>query len=208
MFATRPIEWPSMRRFLLNVHMDLIKIHSNTELYSENSLCVAEKMILVMEDRRFFRHYGIDIMSLFREFAKASIFRKHGGASTIDMQWVRTVTEYKDLTLRRKFYEMFLALIIQQRYDKITIFKSYMRCAYLGTRIKGIESASYKVFGKHYTHLNIDEAAEIAAMFVYPRPSILTPRWSFKLERRKNYAKLVYPRQEKRFEKLPSRKIL
>lgn len=164
---------------------------------------MTEKMILILEDRRFFKHYGIDLISVGREILRAALLRRHGGASTIDMQWVRTITEYKDYTLRRKFYEMILALIIQQRYKKSTIFRSYMRIAYLGHRIKGIEDASMTVFGKNVDQLNFDESAEIAAMFVYPRPSVPTPRWSFKLERRKSYAKFLYPRYEKRFDKLP-----
>ncbi len=124
------------------------------------------------------------------------------------MQWVRTVTGYRDLTYRRKLYEMFLSMIIQQRYDKMTIFKSYMQCAYLGHRIKGLEKACEVVFMKRHTELTVDEASEIAAMFVYPRPSVRAPRWLLKLERRKNYAKVLYPRHKKRFDKLPSRKIL
>ncbi|WP_185156904.1 biosynthetic peptidoglycan transglycosylase [uncultured Methylobacterium sp.] len=205
----RPIEWPSMRRFLLDVHADLLAIHNKTSVVIDfGRLNSTEKLILILEDRRFFKHFGVDIVSIIRETTKAMLFRRHGGASTIDMQWVRTVTEYREHTFGRKIYEMFLALIIQQRYDKMTIFRSYLQIAYLGHRIKGIDEASEKVFGKPVMHLSLDEAAEIAAMFVYPRPSVPTPRWLFKLERRKNYAKQLYPRYEKRFDKLPSRKIL
>ena len=98
---------------------------------------------------------------------------------------------------------MFLSLLIQQRYNKWTIFKSYMELAYLGTGIKGIEDASQKVFSKTSEDLSLDEAAELAAMFVYPRPLVLTDRWRFKLERRKHYAKIIYSRYEQHFEKLP-----
>lgn len=202
---SRPIEWPSLRRFLLNVHTDLLIIHSKADQFIvDHDLTLAEQLILILEDRRFFRHFGVDLISVAREALRSLIRARHGGASTIDMQWVRTVTGYKDITYKRKLYEMFLALVIQQRYSKATIFRSYMDSAYLGTRIKGVSDASRKVFGKPLAALNLDEASEIAAMFVYPRPSLTTPRWRLKLERRKNYVKLLYPRYEQRFKKLPS----
>lgn len=209
MFFERPIEWPSLRRFLLEVHLDLINIDNNVDKFNfDTGLSLTEKMILILEDRRFFRHYGVDVISVVRETLKAVAFKRHGGASTIDMQWVRTVTGYRDLTYKRKLYEMFLSLIIQQRYDKMTIFKSYMKCAYLGHRIKGLDEACEVVFMKHHAELTLDEASEVAAMFVYPRPSVRASRWLLKLERRKNYAKILYPRNKKRFDKVPRRKIL
>lgn len=99
----RPIQWPSLRNFLLNVHYDLLKIDENAEKYIfDDSLCLVEEMILILEDRRFFRHYGVDLVSVVRESLKAVAFRRHGGASTIDMQWVRTVTEYRDITFKEE----------------------------------------------------------------------------------------------------------
>lgn len=209
MSASSPWQWPSLRRALLKIHDDLLIVHEGAAVFIlDNDLNLTEQLIIILEDRRFFDHRGIDIISVIRELLRASFLMRHGGASTIDMQWVRTMTGYQERSLRRKFYEMLLALLIQQRYDKWTIFKSYMKTAYMGTRLKGIEQASLHVFGKSSDMLEFDEAAEIAAMFVYPRPSVETPRWRLKLERRKSYAKLLYPSNKQRFEKLPRRKIL
>ena len=202
------LHWPSLRFFLLQLHYDLFEIHLRWDEFSDfANLTTVEKMVLVLEDRRFFSHFGIDFPSLGRELLKAVSSDKFGGASTIDMQWVRTCTGYRQRTLRRKVYEGFLAAIIQQRYSKIQILRSYLSCAYFGTRIKGIEEASMSVFGIHSPELNVEQAAEIAAMLVYPRPSNITNRWLLKLMRRKNYAMLIYPRYKKRFEKLKIRKI-
>ncbi len=52
-------------------------------------------MTIAIEDRRFFYHPGVDVLSILRETIKALKGRKHGGASTIDMQFVRTVTGYQ-----------------------------------------------------------------------------------------------------------------
>jgi penicillin-binding protein 1A len=49
-----------------------------------------EVLVVLLEDWRYFEHRGIDWRSVLREGLKAISFQKHGGASTIDMQFVRT----------------------------------------------------------------------------------------------------------------------
>jgi membrane peptidoglycan carboxypeptidase len=85
-----------------------------------------EILVLILEDRRYFEHHGIDIRSSIREIRRAVTLHRYGGASTIDMQFVRTATDYRQKTLRRKLYEMLLAWIIQYRYNKFEILRSYL----------------------------------------------------------------------------------
>jgi membrane peptidoglycan carboxypeptidase len=164
-----------------------------------------ERCVLVLEDRRFFKHMGIDWIRVIRETLKAVTFTKHGGASTLDMQFVRTATGYRQPTIRRKLYEMFLAYIIQHRYSKLTIFRSYLQIAYFGTGMRGSEAAGYAVFGRHPLALDIDDAAALAAMLVYPRPRNPSPKWQANHLRRSNYIKRIYIHREKRFEELQRR---
>jgi membrane peptidoglycan carboxypeptidase len=204
----KPFEWPSLRRWLITLHLDLLSIHERCHHdYLDGELSLLEELIVVLEDHRFFSHFGVDVWSLFREIFKATVGQSHGGASTIDMQLVRTITGFKERTLKRKCYEMLLAVLIQQRYDKWTILRSYMRVAYLGHRLKGFDTAARAVFGKSTYGLNFTEAAELASMLVYPRPSNEVLSWRLKLERRKSYAEVIYPRYKESFKKLPSRKI-
>ncbi|HIF7993903.1 TPA: transglycosylase domain-containing protein, partial [Morganella morganii] len=51
--------------------------------------------VVAIEDRRFFFHYGVDTRSIIRNLIRMITFRDHGGASTIEMQLVRTITNYK-----------------------------------------------------------------------------------------------------------------
>jgi membrane peptidoglycan carboxypeptidase len=162
-----------------------------------------EKMILVLEDRRFFRHNGIDMKACLRELVRVLTIQPHGGASTIDMQFVRTATNFREKTLRRKLYEMFLALLIQFRYNKKEILRSYLGCAYFGSHLYGLETVSYTLYGKSPIDLSFDEVAEVAAMLVYPKPLVATSQWRAKLARRANYGKRRYARFEKSFDKLP-----
>ena len=150
------------------------------------------------------RHHGVDIRSLLREITRAMMLRKHGGASTIDMQFVRTATGYQELTLRRKFYECILAIAIQFRYSKMTILRSYLSCAYFGAGLRGSEKAAKAVFAKPPEELTISEAAFLAAMLVYPRPSQGGQAWKLRVQRRADYGERIYLANKDRFEKLPS----
>src|SRR4051794_4919227 len=83
----------SPRELLIKIHLDLFRIDSKVQpslAYYPRELTNLEKLTLVLEDRRFLLHYGFDVKSAVREISRAVTFRQHGGASTIDMQFVRT----------------------------------------------------------------------------------------------------------------------
>jgi membrane peptidoglycan carboxypeptidase len=157
----------------------------------------------VLEDRRFLDHRGVDLRSGLREIIRAMTFRRHGGASTIDMQFVRTATGFRHKTFRRKIYEILLAVIIQFRYNKITILRSYLACAFFGSHLIGANKISHMLYGRNAEELSIDEAAMIAAMLVYPRPSSPTSQWQIKVQSRANYGKRIYIANKQHFDKLP-----
>ncbi|SRR6266508_3760432 len=203
----QPLNLPSFRRSLIAIHRDLFVIDEYAlEYVSSEPLSIVEKMVLILEDRRYFGHAGIDLIACGRELVRAVMGRPHGGASTIAMQFVRTATGYKERTLWRKLYEMFLALIIQFRYSKLEILRSYLACAFFGSGVFGIDSASQNQYKKNSSDLTLPEAAFIAAMLVYPKPLVPTPLWLSKVNRRADYAVYLYPGLEQRFDKLPSRK--
>ena len=200
---------PSFRRGLIRVHKDLFTIHDHMPYYvSEEPLTEIEIMVLILEDRRFFRHNGFDAIACIREAAKFLTRFRSGGASTIDMQFVRTATGYRERTLRRKLYEILLSILIQFRYAKIEILRAYLSCAFFGSGLYGMSNASFAAFGKHPDSLNRREAAELAAFLVYPKPLTITPEWLSKVRRRSNYAQQFYARYKKKFEKLPRWELL
>lgn len=194
------------REALIKIHLDLFKVHANVSpwlAYHPETLTPLEKFVLVLEDRRFLSHRGFDGKSVLRESLRAFTFRRHGGASTIDMQFVRTSTGYKQRTLRRKAYEIFLAALIQFRYSKIVILRSYLACAYFGSHLRGADQAARKIFNKPANDLLDEEAAFIAAMLVYPRPLCPTSEWHSKVQRRADYGKRIYFANKKRFDQHP-----
>lgn len=196
-----------LRGALLKIHSDLLKIHGFVWAYSAHYpeyLTNFEKMVLVLEDRRFMKHCGFDLRSVAREIIRALFGQRHGGASTIDMQFVRTATGYRERTIKRKIYEMILSVIIQYRYNKIVILRSYLNCAFFGSRLTGADAAASKMFGKCADDLSIDDAAFLASMLVYPRPMNSNKIWRSRVERRARYGMSVYIANKKSFDKFVS----
>lgn len=152
-----------------------------------------EVYVITLEDRRFFSHRGAHFPSLFRELIKAAIGRFHGGASTIDMQFVRTCTNLRERTFRRKIYEIYLAWLLQFDADKMTILRSYLDIAHFGTGLKGAAIVSELVFGLKPEELTFEKAADVAAMLLHPIPLDRSNRWKKALSVRSAYAIFCAP---------------
>ena len=202
--ARRALELPDWARppaWLARLRSDLSRIHENVRPLPNSpaiALTALELMTIALEDRRFFSHPGIDLPSIARETIRALRGRKHGGASTIDMQFVRTVTGFKAPTMGRKIYEAFLALMIQSRHNKVEILRSYLACAFFGPGLIGANAAAQRVFNKNADRLSIEEASFISAMLAYPRPLHELPRWEQRARRRAAYAVAVFAKRKGR----------
>lgn len=196
--ARRPLQLPDWTRpstWFAKLRSDLSRIHQSVQPLSHSptvELTALELMTIALEDRRFFYHPGVDVPSIVRETIKAFTGRKHGGASTIDMQFVRTVTGFRAPTIKRKIYEAFLALVIQLRYKKLEILRSYLACAFFGSHLIGANVAAQTIFNKNADRLSIEEASFVSAMLAYPRPLNELPRWEQRARRRANYAVAVF----------------
>ena len=195
---------PSSHRTLVKLHEDLFRIHRKVSQRTFQTLSNAEMMVVLLEDRRFFHHRGIDFKSVIREVCRALMLQKHGGASTIDMQFVRTATGYRNRTLLRKLYEIVLSLLIQFRYDKITILRSYMDHAFFGSKLIGLDAVASEMFQKSARDLDLEEAAFIAAMLVSPKPLVPQEAWFNRVNRRAVYARNLLNRYKERFDKVPA----
>lgn len=181
-------------RWLRKFRNDLARVRSFEDERADSpaQLSALELMTIVLEDRRFFHHIGVDLQSVLRETSRALSFRKHGGASTIDMQFVRTATGFRHHTIGRKLYEGVLAVALQVHCGKRAILRSYLACAFFGSGLIGADAAARKVFGKNADALDLEEAAFVAAMLAAPRPLHATPAWEAKVRRRAAYALRIY----------------
>jgi penicillin-binding protein 1A len=126
------------------------------------------------EDKRFYKHNGIDLISISRAFLRniKSGYVKEGG-STITQQVARLLFLNNDLSFQRKIKELFISLILEFRYDKNQILKLYLNNIYLGSGAYGVNEASQVYFGKLIEELTLSEIALIAGLA--PAPSIYSP---------------------------------
>jgi len=132
------------------------------------------------EDRRFYKHNGIDWYGLARAVVRN--IRAGGvreGFSTITMQVVRNtfaVRRYRGRSFRQKLLEMRLSRLLERNLTKNQILELYLNVIYLGNGVYGVEAASRDLFGKDVGQLTVPEGAVLAAL---PKgPSTYTPRRS------------------------------
>lgn len=179
----------NIRNFFICLNYDLFEISNNMQHVDRYSnFNEFEYYVMALEDRRFLKHGGYDLKSLFREVGKCIMMKKHGGASTIDMQMVRTLTNFRDLTLYRKIYEIILSVLINYKFSKKQIIRCYLSNAFFGSGLYGFEITSIKFFGKEFPELNADEQAFLAAMLLRPKPLKPTRKWADLVHSRASYA--------------------
>jgi membrane peptidoglycan carboxypeptidase len=190
---------PSLKRWLLELWLDLQScIHAKT-YDTGGEISEFEMLVVLLEDRRYFRHYGVDLRSVVRVVILELANRRRGGASTIEMQFVRTVTQRFERTLGRKIREAIVARLLAFHLKKLEVLRSYLAIAYFGRKTHGAEAASYRIFGRRIDELTLEQAAIIAAMLVYPAPGDLPNlSWEKKVTRRATYGlRLLAKRKER-----------
>ena len=141
------------------------------------------RLLVVAEDRRFWKHYGVDVLAIVRALFHMALYRELQGASTIDQQLVRTLTGYRKLSLRRKVREMVLACVIGTFMPKREIATMYLCCAYYGWRMNSLNQACRRLRFDAKT-LTLSESANLVARLKYPEPKMATAARRSLIERR------------------------
>jgi membrane carboxypeptidase/penicillin-binding protein len=120
---------------------------------------------IAAEDRRFYRHNGIDERGLVRAFVSslAQSGRPEGG-STITQQLVKNLLVGDDRTYERKIREMIVAARVESTLTKDEILELYLNSIYLGRGAWGIELAARNYFGKSAGELTLQENALLAGL--------------------------------------------
>lgn len=130
-----------------------------------------KKAIIYKEDKYFYFHPGVNIVSVGRAMLLNIVKGKRtSGASTITMQVARLLYP-KERTYINKVSEIFRALQLEWKFSKNEILQIYLNLVPYGGNIEGVKSASVMYFGKMPNHLSL---AEITALSIIPnRPSSL-----------------------------------
>ena len=116
------------------------------------------KATLATEDRRFFDHWGIDVIGTLRALVtNLQANEVVQGGSSITQQVAKILFLSSERSLQRKIKEAFLAMLLESRFSKRQILKLYFDRAYMGGGAFGVEAASEYYFGKSVRQINLAE---------------------------------------------------
>jgi len=150
---------------------------------------------IASEDKRFYRHWGVDLQSVFRAIiVNVSSMSFRQGFSTLSQQLARNL--YKEVGFRdsitRKLKEMITAIQIERTYTKPEILEMYLNTVHFGHGTYGVESAAKRYFNKNASELTIGESAMLIGLL--PSPANYSPLRNLNkaIERRSIVLRVMY----------------
>jgi penicillin-binding protein 1C len=121
--------------------------------------------ITTFEDKRFFKHPGVDPISVARAVIK-NIKNKgvEQGGSTLTMQTVRLWKQADKRSIWNKLKESILALRVEMSYSKKEILALYANNAPYGGNVVGLDAAAWRYYGRSADKLSWGEMATLAVL--------------------------------------------
>ncbi|MCY9806847.1 PBP1A family penicillin-binding protein [Lentilactobacillus senioris] len=125
--------------------------------------------VISIEDRRFYKHHGVDpirILGAATANVTGSSLGLQGG-STLTQQLVKLSvfsTAASDQTLKRKAQEAWLAIQVENKYSKSQILEFYINKVYMGNGVYGMQTAAEYYYNKPLSKLSLAQLAMIAGM--------------------------------------------
>jgi penicillin-binding protein 1A len=123
------------------------------------------KATVAVEDRRFYKHGGVDPVGILRAFV-ADVSAGHivQGGSTITQELVRNLYLSREKTLQRKLVEACLAVKLARAWPKDRILTAYLNDVYYGNHAYGIQAAAETYFSVPASRLSLAQAALLAGL--------------------------------------------
>ncbi len=135
---------------------------------------VLPQAVLATEDRRFYDHFGVDLIGLARAmWVNVRAGRIRQGGSTITQQVAKNLFLEPERTIKRKVQELLLALWLENKFSKDEILTVYLNRVYLGQGAWGVDAAARKYFSRPASKVSTWQAAVIAGLL--KAPSRLNP---------------------------------
>ena len=151
-----------------------------------------EKLLISGEDHRFRYHLGFDIIAILRAVKNRLLHDKIEGASTIEQQLVRVLTNDFDKTFKRKAKEIFLSTTLSRLVPRKDIPTIYLHVAYYGTGMNGLDQVFKKLDIDNSQVISTELCAEIIARIKYPEPINNNLIRLSQIEMRKNHLLALY----------------
>ena len=136
--------------------------------------------LLNTEDKRFYDHAGIDLISLANDVVDLFFSDVRTGASTITMQLAKQVSFGPEQLMIRKLKEMLLALKIERELTKDEILELYVNIMAFGKQAYGVQAAAHTYYGRPVEELNVAQLAMLAGIIKKPTAGnpINGPEWA------------------------------
>ncbi len=167
--------------FIYDCNGNLITEYKGTENRVMVSLAAMPATLrnafVAVEDARFYSHSGIDLKRIVGAFVNNLTSTGTQGGSTITQQLIKNTLLSSEQSYKRKIQEAYLAMQLEQRYDKDQILESYLNTIYLGENYYGVQVAAEGYFGKKLSELTLRECAMLAG--VTNNPWYYNPRRNF-----------------------------
>ncbi len=136
---------------------------------------------LAIEDRRFYRHLGVDPRGLARAAWNNLGSGGTQGGSTITQQLAKITFLTPERSLTRKAREMLIAFWLEGWLTKDEILERYLSNVYFGDNVYGLRAASLHYFYRQPERLTLPQAAMLAGLV--QAPSRLAPTKNLKAAR-------------------------
>lgn len=121
--------------------------------------------VIAVEDRRFYYHPGIDIISIGRAvLTDIREMKLVEGGSTITQQFAKNIFFTQSKKFERKIAEMFMALRLERMYTKDEILELYVNTIYFGSGYYSVRAASLGYFDKEPWELSDYESTMLAGL--------------------------------------------
>lgn len=122
-------------------------------------------MLLAYEDKRFYRHKGVDTLAMLRAVGQALWNgRIISGGSTLTMQVARLLEDSGTGQWHGKLRQIRVALALERKLTKEQILALYLERAPFGGNLEGVRAATLAWFGKEPRRLSAAEAALLVAL--------------------------------------------
>ncbi|MFQ5665662.1 MAG: PBP1A family penicillin-binding protein [Candidatus Binatia bacterium] len=131
------------------------------------------RAIIDVEDQHFYTHHGLDFTGIARalwvDLRSRQVVQ---GGSTLTQQLMKNFFLTDERSLKRKFVEAVMAVMVERRFSKQEILENYINEIYLGQKgaqgIYGVWEASHFYFSKEPQELSVAEIAMLAGLIKAP----------------------------------------
>lgn len=122
-------------------------------------------MLIAYEDKRFYRHSGVDPLAMLRAGVQALVQgRVTSGGSTLTMQVARLIEDGPTGTWAGKLRQMRLALALERVLSKEEILALYLHHAPMGGNLEGLRAGSFAWLGREADRLTEAQSALMIAL--------------------------------------------